>query len=198
MSQERTLARQCAVQALYQWQVSGNTLAEIERQFVEELQTARVLHHRYLHREDLTAYERDMLEELLEKYSSTPEDAEFSDTEPALTEQVRHCAGLGLDIAYFGELLHQIPQNLDVIDAAVGEYADRPVAAIDPVERAILRIGAYELLYRPELPYRVVLNESINLARQFGAAQSHKYVNGILDRVARKHRAAEAGAKRGT
>jgi N utilization substance protein B len=94
--------------------------------------------------------------------------------------------------------LHQIPQCLDEVDAALGEYTDRPVEALDPVERAILRIGAYELLFRPELPYRVVLNEGINLARQFGAAQSHKYVNGILDRVTRKHRASEAGARRGT
>ena len=108
--------------------------------------------------------------------------------------------GLGnADVAYFKELLHEVPQRLDVIDAALGEFVDRAIASIDPVERAVLRIGVYELLFRPDLPYRVVLNEAINLAKDFGAAHGHKYINGILDRVAHKARAAEiaaAGRKR--
>jgi len=144
-NQARTLARRSAMQAIYQWQLTGYALSEIERQFVEE-------------------------------------------------------HGLGnADFAYFNELLHEIPKQLDVIDAALGEFVDRSIASVDPVERAVLRIGVYELLFHPELPYRVVLNEGINLAKDFGAAHGHKYVNGILDRVAHKSRAVEiaaAGRKR--
>jgi N utilization substance protein B len=84
-----------------------------------------------------------------------------------------------------------VPKQLDRIDGALAEFTDRPVAQLDPVERAILRIGTYELLFRPDVPYRVVVNEGINLAKDFGATQSHRYINGILDRVARRHRATE-------
>lgn len=106
--------------------------------------------------------------------------------------------GLGnADVAYFRELLHGIPARLDEIDAALGEFVDRAIADIDPVERAVLRIGTYELMCRPDVPYRVVINESINLAKAFGAAQSHKYVNGILDKIAIKTRAVEVAAGRG-
>ena len=77
----------------------------------------------------------------------------------------------------------------------MNEFVDRPVDMVDPVERAILRIGAYELLYRLDMPYRVILNEGINLAKYFGADGSHKYVNGILDKLAQKNRAVEIKAK---
>lgn len=139
-TQARTLARRSALQALYQWQMTGQDLSEIERQFVEE-------------------------------------------------------HGLGAaDAAYFNELLHEIPKRLDAIDAALAEFVDRAIAHIDPVERATLRIGVYELLFHPEIPYRVILNEGINLAKDFGAAHSHKYVNGILDKIAHKHRTEEIKA----
>ena len=65
------------------------------------------------------------------------------------------------------------------------------VRKIDPVEHAVLQLGMYELTYRPELPWRVVLNESVELAKMFGADQSHKYVNGILDKAAHQIRAVE-------
>ncbi|MDP3903179.1 MAG: transcription antitermination factor NusB, partial [Methylococcaceae bacterium] len=81
------------------------------------------------------------------------------------------------------------------IDETLAEFVDRPVDMVDPVERAILRIGAYELLQRLDMPYRVVLNESINLAKHFGADGSHKYVNGILDKIAQQIRAVEIKAK---
>ncbi|MGZ5077005.1 MAG: transcription antitermination factor NusB [Methylobacter sp.] len=141
MSQARTNARKAAVQALYQWQMAGQNLSEIERQFLEE-------------------------ERL--------KDAQKS---------------------YFVELFYGVPKNLDAIDQALSEFVDRPVDTIDPVERAILRIGAYELLHRLDMPYRVVLNESINLAKFFGADGSHKYVNGILDKLAQQKRAVEVKAK---
>ncbi len=137
MSSSRTNARKVAVQALYQWQMTGQSLVEIERQFKEE----------------------DRLK-----------DAQKS---------------------YFTELFHGVPKNLTEIDLALTEFVDRPVDMIDPVERAILRIGAYELINRLDMPYRVVLNEGINLAKYFGADGSHKYVNGILDKVAQKKRAVE-------
>jgi N utilization substance protein B len=141
MSQARTNARKAAVQALYQWQMTGQTLGEIELQFLEE-------------------------ERL--------KDAQKS---------------------YFTELFHGIPKNLQALDQALAEFVDRPVDMIDPVERAILRIGAYELLHRLDMPYRVILNESINLAKCFGADGSHKYVNGILDKIAQKNRAVEIKAR---
>ncbi len=89
-----------------------------------------------------------------------------------------------------------MPKQLDVIDAALAEFVDRPVEKIDPVERAILRIGAYELIYRLETPFKVIINEGVNLAKDFGAEGSHKYVNGILDKVSQKQRAVEIAAKR--
>jgi len=141
MSQARTNARKAAVQALYQWQMAGQNLSEIERQFLEE-------------------------ERL--------KDAQKS---------------------YFVELFYGVPKNLEAIDQALSEFVDRPVDMIDPVERAILRIGVYELLHRLDMPYRVVLNEGINLAKYFGADGSHKYINGILDKVAQQKRAMEIKAK---
>jgi transcription antitermination protein NusB len=141
MSQARTNARKAAVQALYQWQMTGHNLNEIEKQFLEE----------------------DRLR-----------DAQKS---------------------YFNELFHGVPKNLAAIDQALNQFVDRPVETIDPVERAILRIGTYELLHRLDMPYRVVLNESINLAKCFGADGSHRYVNGILDKVAQQIRVVEIKTK---
>jgi transcription antitermination protein NusB len=141
-SQARTFARRSAVQALYQWQLTGFDLCEIERQFVEE-------------------------------------------------------HGLGkAEPDYFNDLLHSIPKRLDEVDAALKEFLDRSIGEVDPVERAILRIGSYELQFRPDVPYRVVLNEGINLAKSFGASQSHKYVNGILDKLAKRFRSVEMEASR--
>ena len=97
--------------------------------------------------------------------------------------------------SYFRELFHGIPANLDEIDEAMKAFVDRPVHLIDPVERAILRLGVFELLHRPEMPYRVVLNESINLAKCFGADGSHKYINGIMDKVAQDKRKVEIKSK---
>jgi N utilization substance protein B len=101
----------------------------------------------------------------------------------------------GAQKTYFSELFHGVPKQLDVIDAALAEFVDRPVEKIDPVERAILRIGVYELINRLETPYKVIINEGVNLAKDFGAEGSHKYVNGILDKVCQKQRAVEIAAK---
>ena len=93
--------------------------------------------------------------------------------------------------SYFVELFHGVPKQLDAIDTTLTEFVDRPVDKIDPVERAILRIGTYELINRLETPYRVIINEAVNLAKHFGADGSHKYVNGILDKVAQSKRSTE-------
>lgn len=104
--------------------------------------------------------------------------------------------GEKVDKDYFSELFHGVPQDLIAIDALLSQFVDRPVDAIDPVERAVLRLGTYELIHCLETPYKVIINESINLAKYFGADGSHRYVNGILDKVAQKQRAEEVSNKR--
>lgn len=141
MSSAKTNARKCAVQALYQWQVSGESLARIEMNFLEE-------------------------------------------------ERLK-----GAQKKYFSEIFHGVPSQLNDIDAALDDFVDRPVEKIDPVERAILRIGVYELINRLETPYKVIINEGVNLAKCFGADGSHKYVNSILDKVSKKKRVLEINSK---
>ncbi|MBI4006725.1 MAG: transcription antitermination factor NusB [Gammaproteobacteria bacterium] len=89
------------------------------------------------------------------------------------------------DVKYFRDLLQGMAQQTTVLDNQLGPLLDRPVKELDPVERAVLHIGLYELLYRPELPWRVVINESVELAKMFGAEQSYKFINGVLDKAAR-------------
>ena len=74
------------------------------------------------------------------------------------------------------------------------QFLDRPLVQVDPVERAILRIGGYELMQHPELAYRIIINEAVELAKMFGAEQGHRYVNGILDKLARAMRSVEFSA----
>ena len=95
------------------------------------------------------------------------------------------------DTAYFIELLSEAPKQIDVIDETIAGFIDRPLEQLDPVERAILRLATYELLYRMDIPYRVTINEAVQLARKFGAEQGHAYVNAVLDKVAHKLRPAE-------
>lgn len=139
MSSSRTNARQSAVQALYQWQITGQNLNEIEQQF-------------YIN-ENFKKVKR----------------------------------------SYFKELLHGVPGQLKSLDNALLEFSDRTINEIDPVERAILRVGVYELVNRPDVPYKVILNEGVNLAKRYGATESYKYVNSVLDKVAQKQRPFETG-----
>ena len=99
-------------------------------------------------------------------------------------------------MGYFRENFFGLAKNLDVVDAALLPYLERTIDEVNPVERAILRLGVYELIYRPELHYRIVLNESIDLAKRFGADQGHRYVNGVLDSAAKTLRASEFGQSR--
>lgn len=103
-----------------------------------------------------------------------------------------------IDGEYFRELLHKVPACIDELDKHFESLLDRGIEEVDSVERAILRLGCYELAYRPDVPYRVVINEAVKLAKVFGADQSHKYINGILDGVAKKLRAAEINARPNT
>ena len=141
MSSAKTNARKCAVQALYQWQMTGESLSRIEMNFLEE-------------------------------------------------ERLK-----GAQKNYFNEIFYGVPKQLNEIDEALAEFVDRPVEKIDPVERAVLRIAVYELINRLETPYKVIINEGVNLAKCFGADGSHKYVNGVLDKVSQKKRAVEIKAK---
>lgn len=130
----RSRARRAALQALYQWQMTGQEADEIAAQFEAE-------------------------------------------------STLRHA-----DLAYFLELLRGVPRTVVSLDEQLEPVLDRPVAQLDGVERAILRMGVYELANRRDVPWRVVINEAVDLARIFGAEQSHRYVNGILDVLARRTR----------
>lgn len=137
-AQARSRARRYGMQALYQWDLSGLDLAEIQRQFFEA--------------------------------------EDFSNA----------------DGGYFIELLSGVNAHIDRIDTQISEVIDRPIVQVDPVERAILRIACYELLFRHDVPYRVSINEAVLLAKKFGAEQGHAFVNGVLDRLARKLRPTES------
>ncbi len=138
----RRKARRFTVQALYQWQMTGANIGEIETQF-------RV--------------DNDMRK---------------------------------TDVAYFHELLHEIPKCVTELDDTFRPLLDRDLKDLDRVELAILRIGTYELSKRPDVPFKVAINEGIELAKYFGATESHKYVNGILDKVAQRLRVLEMKAKK--
>ena len=88
-----------------------------------------------------------------------------------------------VDQHYYDEALKAICENTEAIEKGIDEIADRPLSQLDPVERAILLLGFYELQSKPDVPYKVVINESVNLAKRFGAVDGHKYINALLDRA---------------
>lgn len=137
----RSRARRRALQALYQWQITGQEATEILRQFraVQDLR--------------------------------------------------------GVDADYFEALLRGVIDRQQALDAELQAFLDRPIEQVDPMERATLRIGAFELLHCPELPFRVVLDECVDLAHRFGAEQGHSYVNAVLDKAAQRWRSDEIRAE---
>lgn len=139
-SRARSLARKLAMQALYQWQLTQQSTAEIKQQYLESDDSA------------------------------------------------------GVDEDHFVELLTQAIARNPEITAALTPFIDRPLEQLDPVEAAILMIGMYELQQRLDIPYRVVINEGVDLCKRFGATDAHKYINAVLDRAAREIRAAERGS----
>ena len=134
------MARKLAMQALYQWQLTGHEANDLVKQYVES--------------------------------------EEFG----------------GADREYFEELLRSCIKGREQIDAAIASLVDRPLEQLDPIEKAILMIGVYELRSRADVPYRVVINEGVDLTKRFGATDAHKYVNAVLDRAAKELRRAERGA----
>ena len=88
------------------------------------------------------------------------------------------------DAAYFQALIAGICATRDELDAAFTPLLDRVPTLLDPIEHAVLLIGGYELQHRPEVPFRVIINEAVGLARRFGATDGHKFINGVLDRAA--------------
>jgi N utilization substance protein B len=99
-----------------------------------------------------------------------------------------------VDAEYFAGLLRGVVDNAEALDRSLGDMIDRPVAQLDPVEHAVLLIGVFELGHRLETPFRVVINEGVELAKKFGATDGHKFVNAVLDRAARNLRPAEHAA----
>lgn len=136
----RHKARRAAVQALYQWHLTGQSPGEIENHFI--------LGH------------------------------EMED----------------VDLEYFHQLVREIPLHKHELDDHIRPHLDRKLNEVDPVELACLRLGAYEFEFHPEVPYKVVLNEAVELAKTFGAEHGHKYVNAILDKVAHELRSDELRA----
>lgn len=135
----RSRARRRALQAVYQWQMTGQDATDILKQFREAQDFSQV------------------------------------------------------DVEFFEQLLRGVASGVDELDAVLQPCLDRPMAEVDVMERVVLRLGAWELLHCPEVPYRVVLDEAVDLAHRFGSEQGHSYVNAVLDKAARKLRDVEVG-----
>ena len=99
-----------------------------------------------------------------------------------------------VDLEYFQALLHGVPARMDELEAVLEPLLDRKLSDLDPIERTLLRMGTFELAQRPDVPYKVVINEAVSLAKKFGATDGHKYINGVLDKVARELRKVEIAA----
>lgn len=100
-----------------------------------------------------------------------------------------------VDWHYFGEIFVEIPAQSEILDQHLVPVIDRELASLDPIEKALLYLGTYELAFRIDVPYRVVINECVELAKVFGATDGHKYINGVLDKLAKTLRAIELSAQ---
>ncbi|MCZ6770518.1 MAG: transcription antitermination factor NusB [Proteobacteria bacterium] len=108
-----------------------------------------------------------------------------------LTEFVAERELISVDMDYFAILVSEIPAQFDTLQADLQSCLDREWKQLDPVERSVLLIGAYEMRNCPEVPYRVVINEGIELCKMFGTVEGHRYVNGVLDKLAKDRRTPE-------
>lgn len=102
----------------------------------------------------------------------------------------------GADVAFFHALLHEIPAQVGDLEQAFGASIDRAIKELDPIELTLLRMGTYELTNRVDIPFKVVINEYVALAKKFGATDGHKYINGVLDKLAARLRRVEVDASR--
>lgn len=103
----------------------------------------------------------------------------------------------GTDIEFFQTLLHEVPAAAGELEQGFAASLDRKPEELDPIELNLLRMGAWELTHRIDIPFKVVINEYVSLAKKFGATDSHKYINGVLDKLARQLRSVEVNAARG-
>ena len=114
---------------------------------------------------------------------------------PAIRAQIAEASGFAkADQAYFDELWTGVSAEFDDLVVLCAAHLDRRAAELSPVERAILAIGVWELTHRLEIPYRVVINEAVELAKSYGGTDGHKFVNGVLDKLAAQVRGAEIAA----
>ncbi|MEM6985467.1 MAG: transcription antitermination factor NusB [Pseudomonadota bacterium] len=134
----RKAARRLAIQALYQWDLTGDGIADIVEQCM-----------------------------------------------------AREPGRMAVDYEYFDAMVRGVATSISSLDARYEPFLDRPTEQLDPIERAVLRAGAWEFENRLDIPYRVVINEAVDLAKVFGAEDGHKYINGVLDKLARHVRVAE-------
>ena len=110
----------------------------------------------------------------------------------SVIDQFRHEQDMEVaDIDYFEDLVRGVERHCDELDAGLLPFLGREIVQVDPIERAALRLGAYELRFRADVPYRVVINEAIETTKRFGADHGHTYVNGVLDKLAGEWRRAE-------
>ena len=141
--------------------------------------TANKMHaRRYARRKALQAlyqweYTQDSASELLKQFQASQEDMHK------------------VDLEYFSELLEGVIKHQPSLDAALEPHLDRKIIHVDCIERELLRLAMYEFKHRLDVPYRVVINEAVELAKLFGAEQAHKFINGVLDQVAKIERAVE-------
>ncbi len=98
-----------------------------------------------------------------------------------------------VDQEYFDQVLSGICRHTEELEQCIDKFADRPLSQLDPVERGILLLGVYELRERPDVPFKVVINESVNIAKRFGAIDGHKYINALLDRAVKELRGSSNG-----
>ena len=101
-----------------------------------------------------------------------------------ILKEFREENGGKIDWEYFQEVFIEIPKQVDILDAHLQPLLDRDASALDPIEQALLYLGTFELASRIDVPYKVVINECIDIAKEFGATDSHKYINGVLDKLA--------------
>ncbi len=114
---------------------------------------------------------------------------------PVIRAQLAESSGFAkCDSAFFDVLWTGVTQEFEPLIAALAPFLDRPPAQLSPIEKAVLAIGAWELKRCPETPYRVAINEAVEIAKAYGGTDGHKYVNGVLDKLALATRAAEIGA----
>jgi N utilization substance protein B len=141
MTRRRHQARERALQAIYQWELTGDEPDAIETQFLEEREMGKA------------------------------------------------------DLEYFSVLLRGVIGRADELEQVLRPHLQRDVDRVDPVERAVLLIASFELIHRLDIPYRVVVDEAIELAKTFGAEQGHRFVNGVLDKLLPTYRSVELASR---